>query len=339
MRGLYEQIEQRLEKLTFEELVPGFCRYEFAIYDETTVYLKKREIPVDGRFLGNTAIEFENGYLAIYAVPDKNMIDVDELTAQIVHEMFHVHQKICKVEAYPDDFKLMSYPGNLIAYQAKYAENQLLVAAYEAGEKRKEALFASFLTVRECRKKEIGAFLEQEECIERLEGMAEYAGTKALLVMAPEKGQRRIAGYLEKLREISEETLDIRRMSYWIGTIYFLVKEQLGNMTQALAEALAEEQTEVTQTPVQVVMERDKQSKIKRIREFLEGKVTEETGDYCICGYDPMNMFRVENQIFCAHFVSLRDAAHHTLTYTEPVLLYLKEGTEKEVVRIARRKA
>ncbi len=338
MRSLYEEIERRLEKLAFEELVPGFCRYEFAIYDETTVYLKNREIPVDARFLGNTAIEFEDGYLAIYAVPDKNKIDVDELTAQIVHEMFHVHQKICRVEEYPDDFKLMSYPENLMVHQAKYAENQLLAAAYEAGEKRKEALFASFLAVRQFRKKEIGVFLEQEVCIERLEGMAEYAGTKALLVIAPEKGRGRIAGYLEKLREISEETLDIRKMSYWIGTVYFLVREQLGNMTQRFVETFAEEQTEAAKTPVQIVMERDRQLKKQLIREFLEGKVTEETGDYCICGYDPMNMFRMENQIFCAHFVSLCDAAHHTLTYTEPVLLYLKEGTEKEVVRIARRK-
>ena len=48
--------------------------------------------PVDNRFLGNTSIEYDNKYIAIWKVTESDKKNIDNLTASLIHEMFHAHQ-------------------------------------------------------------------------------------------------------------------------------------------------------------------------------------------------------------------------------------------------------
>ena len=50
----------------------------------------------------------------------------------------------------------------------------------------------------------------------------------------------------------------------------------------------------------------------------------------CICGYDPMNMFRVENLLYCSHFVFLQNGAE-TIKKDGPILLALKGDSDREI--------
>nr|WP_297864066.1 hypothetical protein [uncultured Acetatifactor sp.] len=50
----------------------------------------------------------------------------------------------------------------------------------------------------------------------------------------------------------------------------------------------------------------------------------------CICGYDHMNMFRVENLLYCSHFAFLQKGAE-AIKKDGPILLILKGDSDREI--------
>ena len=50
-----------------------------------------------------------------------------------------------------------------------------------------------------------------------------------------------------------------------------------------------------------------------------------------ICGYDPMNMIRVDELILCHHFIFLRNESG-CIKLDGPVLVKLKEDSNSEIV-------
>ena len=65
---LYHIIEEKINSIDFDLLYQGFKPYDFALYNENYVFLKDKIIPIDNRFIGNTAIFYEENYLAIWKV-------------------------------------------------------------------------------------------------------------------------------------------------------------------------------------------------------------------------------------------------------------------------------
>ena len=63
---LYSEIETIHSKIDFDKIWKGFSCVDFALYDQETVILKDKTIPWDQRFLGNTVIDFNGNYIAIW---------------------------------------------------------------------------------------------------------------------------------------------------------------------------------------------------------------------------------------------------------------------------------
>ena len=312
MRQLYEKIERLLQLVQYEDICPGFRRCGFALYNGDHVWLKGRIIPWDGRFIGNTSIDFEGDFIAIYQVENPQEADVEVLTADLVHEMFHAHQQRSGENRYPDDLKLLAYPANMDNYRLKYAENQLLATAYEETGGRKAELLAAFRAIRESRRKLLGDDLEQELLAEHIEGRAEYAGCRALQSISTGKFKERMGRYLAALRTVNQAFFDIRRQAYITGALYHFVS------------------ADCREEPLQSELWKYQQTGKKQVEEFLAQKPVGKKGDYLICGYDPMNMIRSGEQVLCTHFVILA-SGEETRFLDGPVLLKIKEGSDQEV--------
>lgn len=83
MRTLYEKIEGLLEQVPFEDICAGFGRCDFAIYDSGHVWMSQEVILWDRRFVGNTAIDFEGEYIAIFYVEDPQQVDAGYQSPQV----------------------------------------------------------------------------------------------------------------------------------------------------------------------------------------------------------------------------------------------------------------
>jgi hypothetical protein len=63
------------------------------------------------------------------------------------------------------------------------------------------------------------------------------------------------------------------------------------------------------------------QSKKEKFEDFFKQKREETTGDFIICGYDPMNMIKSGNMVLCSHFIMLRkEGGGETLFVKGPLL-------------------
>lgn len=99
----YKQVQGKVNEIKFKNLWPEFSKYDFALYNDTTVILNGLSIPKTQEFIGNGAILFEGRYIAIWYLIDE--IDVDILTSKIIHEMFHAYQYEMKDKRFANEFE------------------------------------------------------------------------------------------------------------------------------------------------------------------------------------------------------------------------------------------
>ena len=223
----YNEVMIRLNKLDFPSLWSGFKMYSFAIYDDLNICINNQMIPYDQRFIGNTAIDYENKFVAIWNIRMAPVSNMDLLASQLVHEMFHCFQKENKETRYPNDLKLLQYPHSQANYSLKYQENQVLIQAYQESDfAKKQDLFRQFLQIRATRKEMIDHAILHEFQVETIEGLAEFVGLKALRFLSKESFERRIESMMDNLKQ-KVKIMDIRRISYDVGSIFFLLLEQL----------------------------------------------------------------------------------------------------------------
>lgn len=214
MRQLYESVLSILRDISFDSIWSGFKLMDFALYNNTTVYLADGEIPYDTIFLGNTSIVYNGRQLAIWNVNNEEEIIIEELVTGIVHEMFHSYQSEQGECRYPNDLVGLDYPLKLDNYYYKYEENKLIVKAIDSNDYReKMELLHKLITYREYRINKFGEKLKYEWYTETLEGLAEYAGTKALGQISYDLYTKRIAKYKKILHNL-DMLFDVRRCSY-----------------------------------------------------------------------------------------------------------------------------
>lgn len=330
MWKLYKQLSERLSQINFQLIWPGFKRYRFAIYTSEKVQFEDREIPWNEQFIGNTSIYYDGSYIAIWDVEHDFMNnytgDIDILAANIVHEMFHAYQKENGEQRWPKDLVALKYPNNVENFNLKYEENKLLVDTFEEQELEvKKILFSSFCGIRKQRESLIGTMCECEYLVETAEGMAEYAGTLALKMLSGPKYTNRVMTYVKLLRDFSAIHLNIRKISYYSGAILLLTAR---NMNIDIIHSISNENRTVFRIisqffhpslpenlhyehKIKMVMEENRESNMKEIEQFLEDKKLKQNGDFYISGYDPMNMFRLDNYILCKTFVRLTDKSNN----------------------------
>ena len=336
---LYGEVDEILNTLNFDELFQGFYKYRFALYNQREIVLDGKVMHYQEDFRGNTAKEYEGEYIAIWDVGFAPVVDVERLAYCLVHEMFHCHQFTNQKEGYPNDLDLLNYPEDVENFIRKYNENRYLAKAYE---KKDKELLRKFDYIRNQRFQQYPASLSQEWKVEGLEGMAEYIGLKALEQINPARFEAVVRDYLGKLRGESNLLFDVRRISYYVGAVYFLCMEKLGRPVSFEwdnAKTIYEQNPINSNGCVAEVINCDfiGENQKKRILEKEEKlQAHMEAAEYIeckgiICGYDPMNMFRLRDMIYCSHFVVLHiDGEMKNIN--SAVVLRLEEGTNRNIV-------
>lgn len=340
---IYEEINRRLMQLDFSELWPGFRKYPYAVYTSKEICLNGELMPYDEAFFANTAIVYRGVYTAIWDIESDPDSDFDLLAANLVHEMFHCFQNESGESRWQDDLIMLCYPERKDNYSFKWAENQLLAQAVLALDKdEKMTALRKMTAIRMRREQLIGNILRQEYLAETIEGAAEFAGSMALQKIAPDKYQKRIARYAELLMAPSDLVCDIRRVSYYTGCLYLVCLKQLNiafdhnmNNSKTIYEISSEsivplESHPVIDDTVSAICQNCVQSKEQKLQSFWKSKPVRHEFQGFICGYDPMNMFRLENWIYCSHFAAL-GTGNHTNFFQEEIVLEMEEGSSNRL--------
>lgn len=324
-------------RIDFDSLFPGFRRYRFALYTDETVCLDGEVRAWDERFRGNTSLLFEGEYIAIWNVGADPIEDMDMLACSLAHEMFHCHQNTLGESRFPSDLTLLNYPEDAENFALKYQENCFLADAYEHSDAE---AFGRFAAIRNRRFEKYPRMVREELKTETLEGVAEYISLKALESLSEDKFREKVRDYLKRIRSESELQFDIRRISYYTGTVFYLCLDRLG---YGVRNEIGSELTVYEQNPVPEAEEIPLRScefietayarlagdRNRKIEEHIASERYTECGGE-ICGYDPMNMFRSGDLIYCSHFIMLRINGEVEM-FPRKIVLQLKAGSDNEI--------
>lgn len=336
---MYNTVNSVLDTIDFETLFTDFHKYRFALYTSKEIILDGKMLPPREDFMGNTAKEYDGEYIAIWNMEFDPVEDVERLAYLLVHEMFHCHQLTNGETRFPSDLDLLNYPDDVENFTKKYNENLYLADAYERQDLES---FRKFASIRMKRYEKYPDMVCQEWKVETLEGMAEYIGLKALERINREKYAAIVNNYLEILRKENKLLFDVRRISYYTGALYFLGLEKLGlgvrNKFDGTLTAFEQNPLDADKVEVKLhsydfipkqyaQMTAEKESMIK---EHMERSVYTECHAF-ICGYDPMNMFRQGDLIFCKHFVCLNENGEFRMIQSA-VALKLAESSNRDVI-------
>lgn len=334
--SLSQAVAQQLDRLDFSALYPGYHRFPFALYNEERVCLEGQLFPWDDRFLGNTSIEYEGQRIAIWSVALDPLPPVS-LAASMAHEMFHCFQFEQGEHRFPDDLRLLNAPTEQDFYQLKLAENCALAIACRTGD---AAEFRRFAALRNERAAHFPQIAAEEWKAETIEGMAETVCLRALRVLDPARYAEALACYLAKLENELPLLFDARRLCYYTGTVLCLTLERLGlpfynDFTGTTlyeqnrpTDALCFEAPEVPALAALFAEHlKEQQTTLAAHRQARPFHPCEAA----ICGYDPMNMFRMDQWLYCSHFLFIRqDGAAQQLH--GPVLAQLAPGSDYRII-------
>jgi hypothetical protein len=334
----YHKVNSILDGVNFNTLFEGFHKYRFALYSSKEIILDGQVLPPREDFRGNTAKEYEGEYIAIWNMEFDPVEAEERLAYLLVHEMFHCHQHTNNESRFPSDLDLLNYPEDVDNFTKKYNENRYLADAYE---QQDTELFRNYVSIRIERYEKYPSMVCQEWKAETLEGMAEYIGLKALKQINAVKYISIVDSYMDKLREESKLLFDVRRISYYTGAVYFLCLERLGMPVRNDfgSELTAFEQTMVDTKGITVdlIFYDFVPKKYEELATEKEGMIKQhiEKANYTechafICGYDPMNIFRQGNLIYCKHFVCLNENGV-VKTFTSLTVLKMAEKSNREV--------
>ena len=122
---MWHEINDRIQDIKLETLWNGFKSYPFAIYNNNEVCINGELIPKTDEFLANTAILYQNQWIAIFMVNGTE--DLDVIASKIIHEMFHGFQMESKDERFPNELEaLLKYEYSAENLSGKFLENKIL---------------------------------------------------------------------------------------------------------------------------------------------------------------------------------------------------------------------
>ncbi|VEU80031.1 hypothetical protein [Haploplasma axanthum] len=336
---IYKNINEKLEKLNFEEIWPNFKKYKFAIYSSKEVCINGEIIPYNESFIGNTAIKYQDELIAIWNYEMDPVYDIDILTASLVHEMFHCFQMENGEARYPNDLEILMYPNELSNYQAKLNENKVLVDSLNGNKK-----LDLFVSIRNYRYKLIGTNIINEYKTETIEGTAEYVFLVALKQLSNDKYLERVLIYKENIINMNL-IFDIRRISYYVGALYYLLLDQNGidfksfsfKSKRTVYELIKRNEVEsydnlVIDSELKVIFNELVLKRKMKVNVFKKLEKTDLNTKYQIKGYDPMNMFMYNEYIFCSHFILIGNEKEN-IYINQPVMLEIEKENGIKVIR------
>ncbi|HML46535.1 MAG TPA: hypothetical protein PKE04_07275 [Clostridia bacterium] len=323
LQEAHRAVADRLSRLSFETIWTGFAPAPFALYDEGTVCLAGREMPRDNAFWGCTAIEYEGELLAIWHLEEDPVQDLDVLAANLVHEMFHVHQLRREERRFPNELDALRAPEDPAYHQDRYREAWSLRRAWDALRADRPDLARQCLRTlseqRLRRQAREGAAMRYELYAETFEGSAEYCGLRALGMLAPDRYERRIDRDLDWLTQ-PEHLLDRRRFAYFFGALSMLLLEALGIgfdktvggetlfWEDASRRLRGEDPADGLEAVCNALDERAR-TQAALLAAAADSSRSSEEGDFRLAGFDPMNWFAKGERVYHKVFVKLMDAS------------------------------
>lgn len=305
-------------------------------------------IPYDRRFLGNTSIEYNGEYIAIWNVASPLAEDAETLAADLAHEMFHAFQYENQEKRFPNDLLLLAYPDAEENYKTKHYENMLLADACLSEDKKdKRAYLSKFISARKYREGLVGDIINQEYLVESIEGIAEYLGCMTLKQISMDKYLARTNAYADKLRLLNGDFFDIRRMLYYSGALFCILLSEAGvdfyhNVNGAelplftcICMCSTGEKPDINFDSSTLFLEIRSSAYRKQCKldAFLGIHSKRVDGEYEICGYDPMNMTKMGNSILCDNFVILKSENDAAPVFIKgPLLVNLEKGSLNRVI-------
>lgn len=317
MHSIYQTIKAKLTSIDFNTLWQGFHPFSFALYDEKQVYLEDRVFPKDQRFIGNTAIRFEDQYLAIWQISERDE-DLDILTAKIIHEMFHCYQYEMQEMRFPNEIlEGLNYRYTLENLSRKYQENLLLIDSFQTFDLER---FQECLALRKARSSANEAEVQYESKIEVVEGMAQYIELKALRFLSKAKFHQRLERMIQNIAK-KENLLSIRHLSYDVGSLILLFCEQnglnighqIGKVEKTIFELLTlninPKHVDIGQDNELLALINQNEQAIKhQIEVILNHLNTIIHGPFKIAGLDPLNTKRYGSYLYCKYFLAYKQA-------------------------------
>ncbi len=173
----YRQIAERLDRIDFPALYSGFRRYPFAVYNARQAYTAGGLIARPSEFIANTAVSFGGGYTAIWSLTEDGY-DLDVLTAKIVHEMLHAHQRTVGDSRWADEREaFIWYRYDAVNLTARLEEAACMKECL-TGDAR--GAFSRLMALRKARFEAFPYEYGYEARTEQMEGTAHYVELCAL---------------------------------------------------------------------------------------------------------------------------------------------------------------
>ncbi|MFY9421509.1 MAG: hypothetical protein WAP91_00680 [Bacilli bacterium] len=313
MKKTYNEVLKRIKKIIFSRLWPGFFRFRFALYDDERVCIDGNIFPKDDRFLGNTAIKYNDEFLAIWDMKNSFIEDADILASKLVHEMFHAFQHLNGEERWANELAGLNYryePRNL---SIKIQENRLLKSLHERFDWDE---YLRFFALRKLREKHYPQEIDYEARVEVIEGMANFVEFLALKQL----DRMKYFNVIEKLKARVVDVcnlIPVRHMCYDVGALLLLVcdengipfKHGIGETEKTVYEILSEDleigEAEVDEEPaVQKLIRYHERKNENLIKEFISEKECRVRGKFRIYGFDPMNAVRHGDYLYSKHFIA-----------------------------------
>lgn len=335
LQDIYHEINNRIQAIEFDHLWDGFKKYPFAVYNDEAVCLNGELIPKTDEFIANTAILYENQWIAIFKVDGTE--NLDEISSLIVHEMFHAFQLENKEERFPNEldslFKYEYTPENL---SGKFLENQML---YHLLKNKDTDLWFKFLANKNRRKNTNPYSYEYEAKVEQIEGTANYIELKSLKILNETLYNKKLEKMTASLLNV-DSLFPIRIGLYDSGALLLTVMDELNiNFDRSFSRipfaiSVLEESRgkEIPSHPSDEVesalasyrnMQADKISKVTQNEPLL-------VGDYVLKSVNVYNAWFYKNHLYTTYFLAYEDDENNKILHGN----YLLEMNNGKISKI-----
>ena len=342
----YDRVSSRLEQVDMAALWPGFRRYPFALYDGRNACVAGEMLPRPEAFRGNTAIQWGDGYMAVWDIGQDPVADADELAGHLAHEMFHAHQLTLGETRFPDDLHWLCHPPTAEALALRQREHRLLARAAEhPAPEEASRLLAEVFALRALREASCPEDARQGLLAETVEGTAEWVGLSALAQLSLEKAAQRLQQVATRMTDAGLHQLDTRRVSYDSGVCLLALARQAGlslpaGQEESVSTQLAAQAASVRLMPLApeetaywaALLAQQREQRQTLLADFRARPLRQMTGPFLLCGYNPMNMWRQDDSLFGTSFFLLEDGAGWRLPLTGETLLTMAPGSDRQVL-------
>ena len=347
VNSVWQQVDSILNAIDFEKLWKGFKRYKFALYDDEKVYFGDRVIEIDNRFRGNTSIDYDGEKIAIWNVTNEDLNSIEILASNIAHEMFHAFQLDNEEKRFPNDIKGLDKPLDVEYYGMKQLEAELLAESLTSRDERmRSSNLIKIVSLREKRSTLWRTPTEYEFRIETVEGAAEYLGTIVLKAIDEKRYKERITAYSQIIVD-NKRLFDTRRYSYFYGALLLTLlnsmniqfSEDIRDNPKTIMEELLStinQRVQIERVAIDPAIEEEmtryRKDLFDRFDKFHATHRKNHLGRYNIIGYDPMNMYKDENEILHERWVLLHDYDENQPVSIEGPVITVYNEDESQVV-------